>query len=73
MQQHAYESNKLPKQEAGAIVVWDVLARRTTNIQTTCAVSANAKHDQEKRNEVGVTPVAKCFSKGRSKDRWVSL
>lgn len=73
MQQHAYESNKLPKQEAGAIVVEDVLARKTTNVQKTYAVSANAKHGQVKRNEVGVTPVVKCFSKGRSKDRWVSL
>lgn len=69
MQQHAYESNKSPKQEAGGIVVEDVLARKTTNVQTTCADAADAKHDQEKQNEVGVTPVVKCFSKSHSKDR----
>jgi hypothetical protein len=67
------ESNRLPKQEAGVTAGEVVGARITTNIQTTCEDAADARHDQGRQNEVGVTPVVKCFSKSRSKDRGFSL
>jgi hypothetical protein len=67
------ESNRLLKQEAGVTAREVVGARITTNIQTTYEDAADARYDQGRQNEAGVTPVVKCFSKSRSKDRGFSL
>jgi len=58
-QQRAYESNKLPKLEAGETVEEAVGTGTWTGVQTSCEEAANAKHDQGRWNGVGVTPIVK--------------